>query len=562
MKLSGDVSTSLIPMGKPEIKHSIEPENLTLLEVNKVFFGDSIYDSIEILSEQINDNEKRKIQVVMPMFNRSYLLRKSLSYWKKQTFKDFNIILVDDGSADADESRRIAQEFSYVNFYAVEHGGCGSARNVGIQKAESNFIIFFDSDDAPIQTLIEECYAKFLAGYEVIRFTPFLVIGSDDRIKAKSGSISRRISLKEDWSIPDLATGWFGGNFAISKEVYRRIIRFPLLFRYQDIATHHLIALQKVKKTHLINSYVWKQQPNGLTGSKLDKRPALNFIEKVKRIKIIPKVYIGILSFNALTALKETIYAVKRNLKNLKYHSVVTIFDNGSTDGSVEFIKGLPFRYFLSPENVGISKARNWFIEDALNTRSDFYFMLDCDVVLPVNCIRVLTEILCKSEDSVLGVGLDNLAYTVNDDFTWLINESSLDVDVCEKEYLLTQSGIYKLNLFSQFNLRFSVEGEFSRPGWGAEDDWIKKEINRQGFKVLELKNVKVKHFKHSSWQPLINVMGIEAFKNSVKRRITSAKENINICDLEVIDKTNEHKDFTAIFVDEQQKGNVNGFSQ
>lgn len=90
-----------------------------------------------------------KISVVIPIFNVEKCLSKCLNSVVEQTYKNIEIICVDDGSTDA--SGRICDEFaerdSRIIVIHKNNGGVSSARNAGLRVATGDFVSFIDSDD-------------------------------------------------------------------------------------------------------------------------------------------------------------------------------------------------------------------------------------------------------------------------------------------------------------------------------------------------------------------------------------------------------------------------------
>ncbi|MBO4856175.1 MAG: glycosyltransferase [Bacilli bacterium] len=89
------------------------------------------------------------LSVILPIYNVEKYLPDCLNSIVKQNFKDFEIILVDDGSKDS--SPKICDDFSkkYSNVKVIHktNGGLSSARNAGLSIAEGEYIYFLDSDD-------------------------------------------------------------------------------------------------------------------------------------------------------------------------------------------------------------------------------------------------------------------------------------------------------------------------------------------------------------------------------------------------------------------------------
>jgi glycosyltransferase involved in cell wall biosynthesis len=99
-----------------------------------------------------------KVSVIIPTYNRANLLPRAIKSVLNQTFQDFELIVVDDGSTD--NTRKVVEEFqkgdSRVKYFYKENGGPGSARNFGLKNAKGNFVIFLDSDDMFLPYILEE----------------------------------------------------------------------------------------------------------------------------------------------------------------------------------------------------------------------------------------------------------------------------------------------------------------------------------------------------------------------------------------------------------------------
>jgi glycosyltransferase involved in cell wall biosynthesis len=88
------------------------------------------------------------VSIVIPTYNRSEFIVETLQSVYAQTYKDYEIIVVDDGSTD-DTVEVIKNKFPEARILQQEHkgGGGAEARNLGIQKARGEYIAFLDSDD-------------------------------------------------------------------------------------------------------------------------------------------------------------------------------------------------------------------------------------------------------------------------------------------------------------------------------------------------------------------------------------------------------------------------------
>lgn len=96
------------------------------------------------------------VSVVIPVYNGERYLAQAIQSVLDQTYKIFELIIVDDGSTDS--SAAIAKSFEYarLRYYYQRNGGVSKARNTGIELAQGNFIAFLDSDDIWLPQKLEK----------------------------------------------------------------------------------------------------------------------------------------------------------------------------------------------------------------------------------------------------------------------------------------------------------------------------------------------------------------------------------------------------------------------
>lgn len=90
-----------------------------------------------------------KFSIIIPVYNSADDLIPCLDSILCQTYKGFELILVDDGSLDQSYEicERTAHEYSFVKTVRIRHAGAGAARNAGLKLAQGDFILFVDADD-------------------------------------------------------------------------------------------------------------------------------------------------------------------------------------------------------------------------------------------------------------------------------------------------------------------------------------------------------------------------------------------------------------------------------
>lgn len=98
------------------------------------------------------------VSVVIPTYNRADLLPRAIKSVLNQTFQNFELIIVDDGSVD--DTKRIVKKFikmsNKINYIYQENRGESAARNLGKEKTKGNYIAFLDSDDEWLSEKLEK----------------------------------------------------------------------------------------------------------------------------------------------------------------------------------------------------------------------------------------------------------------------------------------------------------------------------------------------------------------------------------------------------------------------
>lgn len=89
------------------------------------------------------------VSVVMPAFNAANFLHDSIESVRSQTYSNWELIVVDDGSADSTSTviQSFCEKDARIKYFYQENGGQGKARNKGLCHAKGNYIAFLDADD-------------------------------------------------------------------------------------------------------------------------------------------------------------------------------------------------------------------------------------------------------------------------------------------------------------------------------------------------------------------------------------------------------------------------------
>jgi glycosyltransferase involved in cell wall biosynthesis len=140
-----------------------------------------------------------KVSVIIPTYNRGYIVGEAIESVLSQTFDDFEIMVVDDGSTD--NTRNVVNFINdnRIKYFYKNNGGVSSARNMGLDKAAGEYIAFLDSDDLwpenYLQTMVTHLQTKpeYGAAYcaTTLQKPDGQIIKYDNFGRCKSGQITR-----------------------------------------------------------------------------------------------------------------------------------------------------------------------------------------------------------------------------------------------------------------------------------------------------------------------------------------------------------------------------------
>ena len=169
-----------------------------------------------------------EISVIVPVYNVQKYLRKCLNSLVKQTFKDIEIIAVNDGSTDDSEEilKEYAEKYDNFSYYNKENGGLSDARNFGLKHANGRYVAFVDSDDYVDRTMYEKMYNKALENnYDYVECDFYWVYQNKNRLDR-----GIRYKNKNEMLLYGRVVAW---NKLIKKDVITEL--FPKGLYFEDI---------------------------------------------------------------------------------------------------------------------------------------------------------------------------------------------------------------------------------------------------------------------------------------------------------------------------------------
>ncbi len=102
--------------------------------------------------------------VIVPTYNRGDRIKQTIESVLTQSYSDFEVIIVDDGSTDNTESIIKSLTDNRIKYYKIENSERGAARNIGFQISSGDYVNFFDSDDLALNKHLKVA-ANFIKRY-------------------------------------------------------------------------------------------------------------------------------------------------------------------------------------------------------------------------------------------------------------------------------------------------------------------------------------------------------------------------------------------------------------
>lgn len=237
--------------------------------------------------------EEQLISVVVPIYNVEKYLRECLESIINQTYKNLEIILVNDGSKDA--SPQICEEYQKkdkrIKVIHKENGGLSDARNQGINIAQGEYITFIDSDDYINKAYIEKLYNAIKENNVKISQCGIVKVNNQDEILEKIGYVENQIKSGKEL-IKEIYKGHWTENIVVWNKMYLtklfKNIRYPVGKIHEDEFITYKI-LYNLDKMAVISEclYNYRQTGESIVSKKFNLK-RLDILEALEeRIKFL-----------------------------------------------------------------------------------------------------------------------------------------------------------------------------------------------------------------------------------------------------------------------------------
>lgn len=184
------------------------------------------------------------VSVIIPVYNAEKYIEECLDSLLRQTYPDFEIICVDDGSTDRSLEilRRYGMQDSRISVLTQKNQYAGAARNAGMERAKGKYLLFLDADDFFCENMLEQAVCEAEEnGTEILVFDAYIYDGARKEVKTES------------WTV--LSADIFGDGMKSSAEIADTLYLFTTpspwnkLFLREYIEKNTL-RFQEIKRTN------------------------------------------------------------------------------------------------------------------------------------------------------------------------------------------------------------------------------------------------------------------------------------------------------------------------
>lgn len=188
------------------------------------------------------------ISVIVPVYNQEQYIRKCINTLQKQTFSDYEVILVDDGSTDSSNSviRNEIKEDSRFKLIMQDNSGVSVARNNGIRTAAGEWLCFVDPDDYVDEKYLEHLIGETNDEFDVVMSSYYAVM--DNGVYPQRFFPRSFIVQTDDDRIP-LYHQLMDGSYAQSRDAITGIgVPWGKLYRKSFLKEHNLMFSSDLRR--------------------------------------------------------------------------------------------------------------------------------------------------------------------------------------------------------------------------------------------------------------------------------------------------------------------------
>lgn len=281
-----------------------------------------------------------KISVIVPVYNVGEYLEECLNHIINQTFKDIEIICINDGSTDnsPDILREFGEKDNRIQIINQKNRGLGATRNRGLELSKGDYVYFMDGDDYLELTALEELYdlsEKYDLDFAMFRLNNFYETKKETTsdeyytmpyLKRRVGENVFDYSDVEDMALRlavNSPCNFFKGEFV-------RDLRFPEGLLFED-NVFFAKALFKAKKIYFYDKILYNRR---VREDSLSNKFSIRVLDTID----ISDLLIDLINEYGYVQYKKTLY-------NRIFSNIYTTFENTSKDNKPELFLEMRRRY-------------------------------------------------------------------------------------------------------------------------------------------------------------------------------------------------------------------------
>lgn len=256
--------------------------------------------------------------IIIPVYNKTNFIENTLKSVFQQSFTDYEILLINDGSTDDSESKILTFNDSRIHYYSKKNEGVSETRNLGIEKAKSEFIVFLDADDYWYPNFLEEMFLLIKMFPEQSVFSAAIEIENTKTVIPSSYSIEK---VSDNVIVNYFEASYKEGVLFTScavfhKSVFEKVGKFdPLIKSGQDTDLWIRIGIiyPVVFSFKILTRYIY--DPNSLSKKKSFMNNKMNFskFSDQEKKNLALKKFLDLNRFSL--AIKSKMYGDKSNFE-------------------------------------------------------------------------------------------------------------------------------------------------------------------------------------------------------------------------------------------------------
>lgn len=198
------------------------------------------------------------VSIIIPLYNRKHLIRRCVESVRAQTYKNLEIIVVDDGSTDEPDAvlAELAQD-ARVKIIRKPNGGVSSARNAGLDAATGTYVQFVDSDDTIRPRTTELCVAVMREHHTDCVIFGISTVPAPAIPTAKAGEAAVFESMREYMASCRGAGGVCGPVNKLFRRELVAAVRFPLGISMGEDMIFNYTTLSRVGRIAFLNETLY-----------------------------------------------------------------------------------------------------------------------------------------------------------------------------------------------------------------------------------------------------------------------------------------------------------------